>query len=172
MLPADPDLNQAADPTVVLEHSSPYGIARFRGHAAVERPDLVRFHVEEMVEMRQRRQFLRVNVPQPVVVSPFTRPPAFTHSIDIGGGGMLLRGPAALALDERVGFQLHLEPDTDPVEGLARVVRVTEAQGRAVMFEHIEQRERERLIHFLFARQRAERAERARTCAAIMEPRG
>jgi len=142
---------------VLLESPCTHGIARLRGEAELEEDDLVRFHVFDVLEMLQRRRFFRVRTPQRVELASSTGLLS-TCSVDISGGGMLMTGPETLEPGEEVEFRLYLGADENPIEGQARVVRTAGEGRRAVAFEHIPRREEERLIRFLFDRQRAERA--------------
>jgi hypothetical protein len=69
-----------------------------------------------------------------------------------------LHGPETLRLDDHVRFRLHLEHEAAPVKGRARVVRCAADGQRAIVFEEISRQDRERLIHFIFDRQREARA--------------
>ena len=81
-----------------------------------------------------------------------------THAVDVSGGGMLLRGLEQLRDGEVVRFSLDLGPDTPPLDGRARVVRIDEEGHRGLVFEAISGAERQRLIHFIFDQQRVARA--------------
>lgn len=142
---------------VMLECPCQHGIARLRGEAELEDEDLVRFHVSDVVEVVQRRRFFRVSTAQRVEVGT-TGGLLRTYSVDISGGGMLLTGPESLEPGERVRFRLYLGDDDTPIEGHAGVVRTSGGGRRAIAFEEIPRHDEERLIRFLFDRQRAERA--------------
>jgi c-di-GMP-binding flagellar brake protein YcgR len=75
-------------------------------------------------------------------------------AIDLSGGGMLLGGGDRLELDSVVRFRLSLGAGTPDIEGRARVVRADDEGRRALVFEEIDPDERQRLIHFVFERQR------------------
>ncbi len=145
---------------LVLELTSVYGLARFRGEAALEERDLLRFSVVEDPEVLQRRRHVRLRAEQQVeFLLPGTGIPMRDgRAIEISGGGMLMNGVGKLALGDRIKFQLHLEPAAPPIKGVGRVVRSGGREQRAVVFERIAKRDRERLIHFIFARERHERA--------------
>jgi PilZ domain len=152
------DANAAESST--LEFTSDYGVARFSGEAVLEEHDLVRFHVRDSPEVVQRREFVRVDAPQPVVVAVTgSGTIGSAYSIDVSGGGMLLNGPATLSLDDKIRFRLHLDEQTPAIKGRARVVRVGGDGQRALVFEQISKQDRERLIHFIFDRQRKARAQ-------------
>lgn len=145
--------------SLTLECTSEHGVARFPGRAVLEEHDLVRFHVIDPPEVVQRREFVRVRAPQPVVIAVSgSATIGGTYALDVSGGGMLLNGPEALALDDFVRFRLHLAADAAPIRGMARVVRCPSGTQRALVFEQISKQDRDRLIHFIFERQREERA--------------
>jgi PilZ domain len=153
MLDAADDLGQAEP--LLLEYVSPRGLVRFHGQTVLEERDLVRFEVSGEPEITQRREFVRVPALQNVVVAGRQNVnPTSTHAIDISGGGMLLSGADRLELDSVVRFKLDLGAGTDEIAGLARVVRADEVGRRALVFEQISADDRQRLIHFVFARQR------------------
>ncbi|HEY7119361.1 MAG TPA: PilZ domain-containing protein, partial [Tepidisphaeraceae bacterium] len=128
---------------------------RFSGEATLEGRDLVRFTVAAEGEVVQRREFVRVDAVQPVVLAiGFQGEPISTHAIDVSGGGMLVTGPD-LPLDSSVRFSLHLGPNLAPIEGRAHVVRNDEQGRRALVFDEISSADRQRLIHFVFECQRA-----------------
>lgn len=68
---------------------------------------------------------------------------------------MLLSGAGGLEPGAKVRFSLNLGGGAAPVEGSARVVRAGDEGRAALVFEQISRDERQRLIHFVFERQRA-----------------
>jgi PilZ domain len=153
-------LEASTNQSSTLEFTSDYGVARFSGEAILEEHDLVRFHVHDSPEVVQRREFVRVDAPQPVVLAVTgSGTIGSAYSIDVSGGGMLLNGPETLSLDDKIRFRLHLDGQMPPIKGRARVVRVGGDGQRALVFEQISKQDRERLIHFIFDRQRKARAQ-------------
>ncbi len=75
-------------------------------------------------------------------------------AIDVSGGGMLISGADRLEPDSIVRFTLHLGKGEADIGGSARVVRADEQGRRALVFEQISRDDRQRLIHFVFERQR------------------
>jgi hypothetical protein len=141
--------------SLVLEYVSPRGVVRFRGEATLQERDLVRFEVSAAPEITQRREFVRVPALQDVVLAGDGDIGAFdTHALDLSGGGMLLSGAAKLPADSVVRFSLQLGNGAADIRGQARVVRADEEGRRALVFEQISQDDRQRLIHFVFERQR------------------
>ena len=144
---------------LVLECTSDHGVVRFPGDAQLEEPDLVRFRVRDVPQIEQRREYVRVRAPRQVVLAVSgTGTIDSAYSLDLSGGGMLLSGPDTLQLDDHIRFRLHLDSTSPPIRGRGRVVRVSGEKQRAVVFEDISRADRERLIHFIFDRQREARA--------------
>jgi c-di-GMP-binding flagellar brake protein YcgR len=130
-------------------------VIRFHGQAVLQERDLVRFEVSTQPEVTQRREFVRVPSVHNVVLGD--EPGALKingKAIDLSGGGMLLTGAAGLEPDSVVRFTLKLGVGGGEIEGQARVVRSDDEGRRALVFEEITEDDRQRLIHFVFERQR------------------
>jgi hypothetical protein len=165
MLDAGDELSQDVVEPLQLEYVSPRGLVRFHGQAVIQERDLVRFDVAAAPEVTQRREFVRVPSAQAVKVAKGADAPAAAaaaaggeaisaHAIDISGGGMLVSGADGLPLGTHVRFSLNLGPGSEPIEGNAQVVRAGDEGRRALVFEQISRSDRQRLIHFVFERQR------------------
>jgi PilZ domain len=155
MLDADEELQAGPTKPLSLEYVSTQGLVRFSGEAVLEGRDLVRFTVAAAGEVVQRREHVRVEAVQPVVLAAGVNgEPVNTHAIDVSGGGMLLTGADTLTLDSTVRFSLHLGAHMPPIEGLAHVVRNDDQGRRGLVFDDISSTDRQRLIHFVFERQR------------------
>jgi hypothetical protein len=155
MLEAGEELQPDSSEPLSLEYVSTQGLVRFSGEATLEGRDLVRFTVAADREVVQRREFVRVDAVQPVVLATGHHGEQInTHAIDVSGGGMLVTGPD-LPLDSAVRFSLHLGASVAPIEGRAHVVRNDEQGRRALVFDDISAADRQRLIHFVFECQRA-----------------
>lgn len=148
---------------LLVAYSSPHGLVRFRGRAVLQRRDLLRFPLQELPEVVQRREFVRVGAVQPVVLISEEDGSALDGlAIEVSGGGMLLTCPETVELDASVGFSLHLGDGSDPISGRGRIVRVEDGGRRAMVFDEISSADRQRLIHFIFERQRSALAKGAR----------
>ncbi|HUA47865.1 MAG TPA: PilZ domain-containing protein [Solirubrobacteraceae bacterium] len=159
MLDAGDELSQDVVEPLLLEYVSPRGLVRFHGQAVVQERDLVRFDVSAAAEVTQRREFVRVPAAQKVEVAKGHDSRAGVdridaHAIDISGGGMLLSGAEGLPLGTHVRFSLNLGAGVKPIEGNAQVVRAGDEGKRALVFDQISRGDRQRLIHFVFERQR------------------
>jgi PilZ domain len=166
MLDDGQELDRDALEPLVLEYASVRGMVRFEGQALLQERDLVRFEVSTAPEVTQRREFVRVPAVQNVVLDDDMSSVTIDgKALDLSGGGMLLSGGDHLLLDSVVRFRLSLGPGVSEIEGLARVVRADDEGRRALVFEQISQDERQRLIHFVFERQREALAKVGRAIA-------
>ena len=159
MLDAGDELSHDVVEPLLLEYVSPRGLVRFHGQAVLQERDLVRFDVSAAPEVTQRREFVRVPAVQTVEVAKTHGGAAggdqiSAHAIDVSGGGMLVSGADSLPLGAHVRFSLNLGPGVPPIEGNAQVVRAADEGKRALVFDQISRTDRQRLIHFVFERQR------------------
>jgi c-di-GMP-binding flagellar brake protein YcgR len=140
-----------------------------RGAAVFEDRALIRFEAEDAAEVMQRRQFVRVQAPRPIALAAGEEPdaaaepgageaPIGAHTIDLSGGGMLISGAHELAEGDTVRFSMTLGHGETPIAGMARVVRVRDDGRRALTFEQIDERDRQRLIRYIFECMRTARA--------------
>lgn len=144
---------------LTLESTGGQGVLRTPGTGQRVDHNQVRFFLDDTADVVQRRQFVRVAVAQRVVLHDDEgEQVADTYAVNISGGGMLVALPRKLQIepDATVSFVLYLRAEEEPVAGTGRVIRVNEAdQQLALAFEEISRRERERVIKFVFDRQRA-----------------
>lgn len=106
----------------------------------------------------QRRSFARVDAFLEVTMSREAdgSEPIHAAIVNISGSGAVVSRLAGLKPGDAVELSIALAPSDPPVEVGARVVRVVDDQLRAVHFERVYQADRERIIHFVFERQRLE----------------
>jgi c-di-GMP-binding flagellar brake protein YcgR len=155
MVKAGEELTLDPAQPLVLEYVSTRGLVRFHGHGVLQERDVVRFELSEAPEVTQRREFVRVPTLQAVVLDgEGVTKTIKTQAIDLSGGGMLLGGAADLELDAVVHFTLDLGPGCGTIEGRARVVRTDHEGRRGLEFEAISRDAQQRLIRFIFQRQR------------------
>jgi PilZ domain len=141
-----------------LEYTSRRGLIKLRGEAVFEDPSLIRFRPNGDAEVLQRRDFVRVHTPHPVTVESPVDGKRRVHTVDLSGGGMLLADDETLAVDQTIRFAISVVTNELPIEGFARVVRVREDGKRALVFEQIDEHDRQRLIRFVFECMRTARA--------------
>jgi hypothetical protein len=164
MLDAGDELSHDVVEPLLLEYVSPRGLVRFHGQGVLQERDLVRFDVSAAPEVTQRREFVRVPAVQNVEVAKahgggvrgdqVNGDAIDAHAIDVSGGGMLVSGADSLPLGAHVRFTLNLGAGVPPIEGSAQVVRAADEGKRALVFDQISRTDRQRLIHFVFERQR------------------
>jgi hypothetical protein len=144
---------------LVLECSSSRGMSRLAGEATPAGEGRLDFSVHDVIEVEQRRRFVRVRVSRPVrLARTADGSVSHTFALDLSGGGLLLAGPDRLNAGEHLSFRLRLEAGGEPIEGYARVVRVAGSGNPALTFDSIKPADRERLIHFIFDCERRSRA--------------
>jgi two-component system chemotaxis response regulator CheY len=107
-----------------------------------------------------RREFVRADAELRVILESEDRPECFvdTLTVNLSGSGMLLGGGVVRAaghvglrlyLGTHVGFRLYLGEREPPIDGRARVVRITEEDHLALAFEHVTVTDHERLIGYV-----------------------
>lgn len=141
--------------TITLECTNRRGLLCVRGHAELLDSGVIAFQIAEPPEVLQRREYVRVPTHQKVSIVGGSGVRAISRTVNLSGGGMLLSDLYELELDDRAHFRIELVPEEPMVEGWARVVRLGTQGHRAFQFEEIAKKQRERLIHFIFDRQRA-----------------
>jgi hypothetical protein len=154
--PPEPSLAEIGEIEGVIEATSARGLARVVGtvrqHENEE--DAVRLTFDQGPEVIQRRQFVRIETTTPVTVTREDGSRAKTHSLNLSGAGLLIGGPADLGMDEQVKVDIDVGQGEVPIHARGRVVRETREGHKGVRIEMIEEGDRERLIHFVFERQR------------------
>lgn len=157
-----PSLLQDPLESVTLESHSAHGLLRDRGSGEWVDIGTIRFFRDDEPAVLQRRAHVRVSAPQPVkLMDTDDRELLVTNTVNISGSGMLLSLPPHLDLTEvmdheTLEFELELKESDPPAHGTARVVRVSpDNLQMAVEFTAITPHERQRVIRFIFDRQRA-----------------
>lgn len=158
----DPPLRDIGPITAVIEGTSPRGLARLVGTLRQhnDERDAARLDFDTGPEVIQRRQFVRIETTTTVALTREDGSKAQTFTLNLSGAGLLLGGPDDLQLEEAVKLAIFVGEAEVPIHARGRVVRVTREGHRGVRLELIEEGDRERLIHFVFERQR--RAPRVR----------
>ncbi len=100
----------------------------------------------------QRREYARVDAVLEVTVAPGIRAVA----VNISGSGAVVSRLDGLAPGETVDLSLQLAPHDPPIVIRGHVVRECDAKLRAIHFDEVGQADRERIVHFVFERQRLE----------------
>jgi hypothetical protein len=149
-------LLDAQESQMVLESVTSRGLVRLRGSVERVDQDLVRFQPLGDPELVQRREFVRVVAPQRVKLDDLAGLVVATHSVNLSGGGMLItaKPPPPVSKETELQFSLDLGPKQTPVVGMAKVVRAEEDNQLGIVFTEISDVDRDRLIRFIFDRQR------------------
>lgn len=148
-------------PEVLLEYTAVRGLYRRLGTVRfdVGGVDTIRFLTDGEPELVQRRGFARVDVAVPVrlKVNEFD-PPLELQSINLSGSGALLcRTPlGAPPLDEgtTLWLEISISEDEEPIEARGTVLRTLDDGSKGLHFDYITDSQRDRLVRFLFERQR------------------
>jgi c-di-GMP-binding flagellar brake protein YcgR len=143
----------------MVESTTERGIQRFTGRVVLHgRTDVFEIALGGETERIQRREWARVGVVIPVRVEPIDAPDVKagdTSSLNLSGGGILIRDPWHLPLGTDVRLELTVDPGQPPVRALGRVVRDDGTEHKGVRFEDLSSQDSERLMRFVREKERA-----------------
>lgn len=124
--------------------------------------ELLELDVVGEPELIQRRAFLRVEAFVPVLVQALDQHGATvdTRTLDLGGGGALIARLNDFDLASVTHLTLRFPDDSPPIVTDATVVRDAGDGRRGVRFEAMDEREHDRLVRFVFERERIARSRR------------
>jgi hypothetical protein len=149
-----------ADETVSVEFTNMRGVCRILGTAALEAdPGALRVNATGTVELIQRRDYVRVEAFVPVTYQP-DGPDGWTataHTLDVSGGGFRVAAAEGLRLGNMMRFTLELGEGESPLQAVAQAVREAAEDSFGMRFVEILERERQRLVRWVFARERLAR---------------
>jgi hypothetical protein len=161
---ATADAMALEQPDAVLEFTTLRGLFRQKGHANfdVNGGGKVRFVAEEEPERVQRRDFVRVEVNFPVSVAFKNDPrPMEYDAINLSANGILLACPPGFGVAMQVGvflwMHIPLYDGKDPVEVRGTAVRTAGKGAVGVRFDHISEKDQERLAHYVARQEREQR---------------
>jgi hypothetical protein len=156
--------------TSYLEFVGAEGLWRYVGRfvpldrAAYTDPEqvrqVVRFTFAGPPQLMQRREFIRADYVTLVSLFDLGDPDAVAQpgfTVNISGGGLLVRGCAGLEVEDHVHADLLVEPHGPRIVAECRVVRVTDDGHVAVQFTAIAEADRDILVEFAYALERARR---------------
>jgi hypothetical protein len=156
---SDP-LELLADRQVSLEFTNRRGVCRVIGDAsAAPGPGALRVNATGTIELIQRRDYVRVEAFVPVTYKP-DGPDGWTataHTLDVSGGGFRIAEAEGLRLGDMRRFRLELGEGEDDVEAVASAVREADESSFGMRFVEILERDRQRLVRWVFARERLAR---------------
>ena len=144
---------------LAIQYTNRRGICRIDGAAhRAQGVTMLRVDHTSKVQLIQRREFVRVDAMLPVTYRPIgiTGWTAETTTINVSGGGFMISGRQALRMDQIMEFTLTLDGDgaeAGPLDVVGQVVREMPG-GLGIRITQLDERERERLIRWVFARER------------------
>jgi hypothetical protein len=153
--------SEMANGSVAIQYVTRRGVCRIDGVAhRTKQAGAIRVDHTGEVELIQRREFVRIDAMVPCTYQPMgpTGWTAETTTINVSGGGFMISGREGLRDGEVCTFTLHLdgEREAGELECDGQVVRET-AGGLGIQITQIDEDERERLIRWVFARERLSR---------------
>lgn len=153
-------LELLADKAVSLEFTNRRGVCRVLGTAeAAAGESVLRVETTGTIELIQRRDYVRVEAFVPVTFSP-DGPDGWTvtaHTTDVSGGGFQIAEAEGLRLGDMRRFTLELGEGEDPLAAVAVAVREVDDRAFGMRFLEILESERQRLVRWVFARERLAR---------------
>ena len=148
------------DKVVSLEFTNMRGVCRIPGQAEpAVGESVLRVEATGTIELIQRRDYVRVEAFVPVTYHP-DGPEGWTataHTLDVSGGGFQITDAEGLRLRDIRRFTLDLGEGEDPVVAIAEAVREVDEQQFGLRFVEIPESERQRLVRWVFARERLAR---------------
>jgi c-di-GMP-binding flagellar brake protein YcgR len=155
----DPRVKRLDGAEAIVESTTERGIQRFTGRVALSgRGDVFDVVIGGEAERIQRREWARVAVVVPIRVEVIGEPDVEggeTSTLNLSGGGVLIRDLWRLPLGIDVRIELLVDPEAAPVCALARVVRDGGPERKGLRFEDLSPQDSERLMRFVREKERA-----------------
>ena len=152
----DNRVQRLAGQEVAVEYKTGRGIQRFGGILQIESGDQLRVVMQGEAERIQRREWARVDTILPIKVKGVDEPVGGeTQTLNISGGGVLVKDKWNLPLGIDVRIELEPEPGAAPIRALGRVVRVANPDEKGVRIESISREDEERLVRLVRERELA-----------------
>lgn len=142
---------------VAVEHATGRGINRFNGTLELNdsRPEQLRVVLSGDSERIQRREWARVEATLPVSVKGIDEPVGGeTVTLNISGGGVLVKDPWKMPLGTDVRVELEVEPGVR-IQALGRVVREPAPDQKGIRIDSIGREDSERLVRLVRERELA-----------------
>jgi len=143
---------------VAVEYATGRGINRFGGilHLNDKRPEQLRIVLSGEAERIQRREWARIEATLPVKVTGIDEDVGgHTVTLNISGGGILVKDPWRMPLGIDVRFELEVEAGAAPIKAMGRVVREPAADQKGIRIESIAREDEERLVRLVRDRELA-----------------
>jgi hypothetical protein len=143
---------------VAIEHATGRGINRYGGKLQLSsaRPEELRVTLTGDTERIQRREWARVAATLPVTVNGIDETVGgATVTLNISGGGILIKDPWRMPLGIDVRIELESEPGSQPIRALGRVVREPALDQKGIRIDNIAREDEERLVRLVRERELA-----------------
>ena len=153
----DVRVKRLAGAEVAVEHATGRGINRFNGTLELNdrRPEELRVVLSGDSERIQRREWARVEATVPVTVKGIDEPVGGeTVTLNISGGGILVKDPWKMPLGIDVRVELEVEPGFT-ISALGRVVREPAPDQKGIRIDSIGREDSERLVKLVRDRELA-----------------
>jgi c-di-GMP-binding flagellar brake protein YcgR len=152
----DTRVHRLAGHEVAVEYKTGRGIQRFGGILQIESGEQLRVVMQGEAERIQRREWARVDAILPVNVKGIDEPVGGdTQTLNISGGGVLIKDLWNMPLGIDVRIELQAEPGAAPICALGRVVRVAGTEEKGVRIDSISREDEERLVRLVRERELA-----------------
>jgi c-di-GMP-binding flagellar brake protein YcgR len=153
-------LELVSDKPVSVEFTNRRGVCRILGTAqAMDADSALRVDATGTIELIQRRDYVRVEAFVPVTYEP-AGPDGWTataNTLDVSGGGFQVGDAEGLRLGDMMRFRLDLGEGEPPVQAVSQAVREAGDGAYGMRFVEILESDRQRLVRWVFARERLER---------------
>jgi PilZ domain len=152
----DSRVNRLAGNEVAVEYKTGRGIQRFGGILQIDSGEQLRVVMQGEAERIQRREWARVDAILPVSIKGIDEPVGGdTQTLNISGGGVLVKDLWNMPLGIDVRIELQAEPGGQPIRALGRVVRVAGTEEKGVRIDSISREDEERLVRLVRERELA-----------------
>jgi c-di-GMP-binding flagellar brake protein YcgR len=143
---------------VAVEYKTGRGIQRYAGILQLDstRPEQLKVVTSGEAERIQRREWARVDAHLPITIKGIDEPVGGeTQTLNLSGGGVLIKDKWNMPLGTDVRFELQAEPGAAPIKALGRVVRVAGTEEKGVRIDSISREDEERLVRLVRDRELA-----------------
>ena len=146
-----------SDQHVSIEFTNQRGVCRMVGTASATAGNTaLRVDADGTIELIQRRDYVRVEAFVPVTYKPYGPDGATAtgHTLDVSGGGFRLAEAEGLLLGDMSRFTIELGEGEQPLQAVGQAVRQAGDREFGMRFVEVLERERQRLVRWVFARER------------------
>ena len=150
----DARVQRLAGQEVAVEYKTGRGIQRFGGILQIDAGETLRVVMQGEAERIQRREWARVDAHLPIKVKAIDEPVGGeTQTLNVSGGGVLVKDKWNMPLGIDVRIELTPEPGAEPIRALGRVVRVAGPEEKGIRIDSISREDEERLVRLVRERE-------------------